>query len=80
MKNFQKNKPVFPDKCRNRKGINLASVRKKSLLFWTLLIEKPRRLNFVSFSGLEKSETKLRNERKLSETKLSGDSLFKRHM
>ena len=38
-------------------------------------IEKAHRLNFVSFSGLENSDTKLRNETKLSETKLSGDSI-----
>ena len=38
-------------------------------------LKKTRRLNFVSFSGLENSETKLRNETKLSETKLSGDSI-----
>ena len=38
-------------------------------LFWTLQIEKTRRLNFVSFSGLENNETNL------SETKLSGDSI-----
>ena len=31
---------------------------KKSLLFWTLWIEKPRPLNFVSFSGLEKLKQK----------------------
>ena len=47
-------------------------------LFWTLKIEKTHRLNFVSFSGHENSETKLRNETKLSETKLSGDSIYDR--
>ena len=33
-------------------------------------------LIFVSFSRLENSETKFRNEIKLSETKLSGDIIF----
>ena len=44
--------------------------------FLTLKIEKTRRLNFVLFSALGSSETKLRNDIKLSETKLSGDSIF----
>ena len=39
-------------------------------------MEKTCRLNFVSFSGLENSETKLRNGTKLSETKLSEDSIL----
>ena len=37
--------------------------------------KKPAVLIFVSFSGLGNSETKLRNETKSSETKLSGDSI-----
>ena len=41
-----------------------------TLLFRTLKIEETRRLNFVSFSRLQNSETKLRIE-----TKLSGDSI-----
>ena len=39
--------------------------------FDTENLKKTRRLNFVSFSGFENSETKLRNE-----TKLSGDNIF----
>ena len=66
----------------NQKKINLTSFFRVQTfrlyyiwLFWSLKIEKARRLNFVSFSGLENSETKLRNETKLSETKLSADSI-----
>ena len=57
---------------RNRKRINLTFFlcsNISSLLYLILelwKIEKTRRLNYISFSRLENSETKLRNETKLS--------------
>ena len=49
------------------------------LLFKVLKIKKTvlSPLIFVSLSRLENSETKLRIETKVSETKLSGDSILK---
>ena len=65
---FQKINLFFSWKMflRNRKRINLTFFLYSNVsfycirLFWTLKIGKTRRLNFVSFWGLENGETKLR--------------------
>ena len=66
----------------NRKKTNLTSffLFKRFVFTINLIIldfGKTRRLNFVLFSGHENSETKLRNETNLSETKFSEDSTCK---
>ena len=76
-----KNEPVFPEykvficavRCTHSSLKQSRNYAQSSALSWTPKIEKKnRRLNFVSFSGLENSDTKFRDE-----TKLSGDSKMK---
>ena len=61
-----------------------SSTEKEFIFHWTKKFmnslysvknEKTRRFNLVSFSELENSEIRLGNETRLSETKLSGDSI-----